>query len=210
MQESEQSRHRRSLSAWPVVLVEFARIGATSFGGGSATISAMRQTCLRKGWMDEQAFVDIVVLSRLTPGISILAQSLLIGRAVAGVSGMCAALSGMMIPAFAITLALAELYESLSNQPGASSPLHAVVATAAGYAVAMTLQLLNDILKRSRLLYSAIAVAAYAGLALLLHNPLLVMGIAIACGLAFPALFDAGAEPRDDAPAPAKDGTDAT
>jgi len=190
MHRPQQSRHRHPLSMWPMVLIAFARIGSTSFGGGSATIAAMRQTCLRRGWMDEQQFVDTVVLSRLTPGISILAQAVLIGRAVAGVPGVFAALFGMLIPAFSITLVLAELYESLSALPGAAAPLHAVVATAAGFTLTMTLQLLRDILKRNRFLSSVASVAIYTGLAMLIRNPLWVMGIAIASGLAFPALFD--------------------
>lgn len=208
MQRPQWARHRRSLSGWPGVLVAFARIGSTSFGGGSATIAAMRQTCLRKGWMNEQTFVDTVVLSRLTPGISILAQAMLIGRTAAGVPGMFAALSGMMVPAFAITLALAQLYESLARLPGTAAPLHAVVATAAGFAVGMTLQLLRDILKRGRFLISVLAILAYTALALLIHNPLLVMGMAIVAGLTFPAQFDTP-EPQVDTPAPVEDQTDA-
>ncbi|HEV7627746.1 MAG TPA: chromate transporter, partial [Streptomyces sp.] len=66
---------------WPAVLLGFARIGSTSFGGGSATTMAMRTLTLKQGWLTESEFLDTVVLSRLTPGITILAQALLIGRA---------------------------------------------------------------------------------------------------------------------------------
>lgn len=207
MQRPQPARHRRFLSGWPEVLAAFARIGSTSFGGGSATIAAMRQTCLRKGWMNEQTFLDTLVLSRLTPGISILAQAMLIGRTAAGIPGMVAALSGMMVPAFTITLALAHLYASLAGLPGTAAPLHAVVATAAGFAVGMTVQLLGDILRRGHFLVSALAVLAYTALALLVRNPLLVMGIAIAVGLAFPAQLDTP-ESQVDTPAPAEDRTD--
>jgi chromate transport protein ChrA len=50
------------------------KIGATAFGGGSATTVAMRRSALRRGWLTEDDFLDTVVLSRLTPGITILAQ----------------------------------------------------------------------------------------------------------------------------------------
>lgn len=102
--QRRRTRHRHPLPGWLAVLVVFVKIGSTAFGGGSATIAAMRQACLRYGWMTEPQFLDIVILSRLTPGISILAQTLLIGRSVAGVAGMFAALAGLLTPASSLPL----------------------------------------------------------------------------------------------------------
>ncbi len=143
--QRRRTQHRHPLSGALAVLVVFAKIGSTAFGGGSATIAAMRQACVRHGWMNEQQFIDIVVLSRLTPGISILAQTLLIGRAVAGVPGMFAGLAGLLTPALVITVALSKLYQFISGLPSTVTPLHAIVAASAGFAIAMSLQLLRDI-----------------------------------------------------------------
>jgi hypothetical protein len=60
--------------SWYLVGWEMLKIGATAFGGGSATTVAMRRSALRRGWLTEDDFLDTVVLSRLTPGITILAQ----------------------------------------------------------------------------------------------------------------------------------------
>src|SRR5471030_282006 len=100
--QSRGIQNRRTAPGWLTVMGIFAKIGTTSFGGGSATIAAIRQACIRHGWMSEQQFIEIVVLSRLTPGISILAQTLLIGRAVAGIAGMFAALIGLLTPSLII------------------------------------------------------------------------------------------------------------
>jgi chromate transporter len=178
-------------------MLAFARIGCTSFGGGSATIAAMRQMCVRRGWMTEHEFVDTVVLSRLTPGISILAQVLLIGRTVCGVPGMIAGIVGLMTPSIAITITLAWIYELISGFPGLKAPLHAVAAIAAGFAIALTLQLLRDILRRSRALLSGVLFLAYVGLALVVSDPLLVMGISIVAALVFPGLFDIPVKPLE-------------
>jgi chromate transporter len=174
---------------WPSVLLAFARIGATAFGGGSATIAAMRQTCRRHGWLDEDAFLDTVVLSRLTPGITILAQALLIGRAVAGLRGMAAAIVGMMAPSITITVTLAWGYAHIRGLPGAATPLAGIAAVAAGFAVSLALQLLRDVLRRERIRRGAVLYLGFLGLSLLIEDTLVVMGIAAAAALVAPALF---------------------
>lgn len=175
---------------WPLVLFAFARIGTTSFGGGSATIAAMRQLCLRRGWLTEKAFVDILVLSRLTPGISILAQVLLIGRAVCGAPGMIAALVGLLTPSIGITLLLAWIYERISDLPATRTPLHAVAAVAAGFAIALSIQLSQAVIDDRRFRRNAMLFCFYVVLGLVIPDPLLVMGIAVVIPMAVPALFD--------------------
>lgn len=177
---------------WPAVFLGFARIGATSFGGGSATVVAMRQLSLSRGWLDEEEFLDTVVLSRLTPGITILAQAILIGRAVAGVRGLIAALFGMMLPAVVITVVLATVYDEVSKLSGAATPLRAVAGMAAGFAVALAVQLLRDTMVRSHRYRGPLMFAVYLGFALLINNPLLVLVAAIVLGVVFPALFEGG------------------
>ncbi|HEY1570224.1 MAG TPA: chromate transporter [Pseudonocardiaceae bacterium] len=174
------------------MLLAFARIGATSFGGGSATTVAMREMVLRRGWLNEDEFLDTMVLSRLTPGITILAQALLIGRAVAGIRGLVAALAGLMLPSVVITITLAEVYHEVSGLPGAATPLRAVAGMAAGFAVALAVQLLRDTLKRTHVLRGPILFAVYLGLAFLIDNPLIMLVIAIGAGIAFPAVFSGG------------------
>ncbi|HVV23945.1 MAG TPA: chromate transporter [Pseudonocardiaceae bacterium] len=180
---------------WLAVFLGFARIGATSFGGGSATIVAMRQLSLRRGWLTEEEFLDTVVLSRLTPGITILAQAILIGRAVAGVRGLVAAVLGMMLPAVVITVALAAVYDTVSTLHGAATPLRAVAGMAAGFAVALAVQLLRDTMVRSHRIRGPLMFGAYLGLALLIDNPVVVLVAAILAGVAVPWLFE-GREPE--------------
>ena len=106
------------------------RIGATAFGGGSATIVAMRQLALRKSWMTEEEFLETVVLSRVTPGITILAQVILIGKRVDGARGAVAGLIGMLLPSITITILLAKLYVVLQDKPWSAHPMQMVAAVA--------------------------------------------------------------------------------
>jgi chromate transporter len=188
--ELEASPHRVPLALWTEVFTAFARIGLTSFGGGSATVSAMRQLCLRKRWMDERAFVHILVLSRLTPGIGILAQVLLIGRTVCGAPGMIAGLAGLMLPSLSITIALAYGYEKISAYAGAQTPLHAVAGVAAGFSVALGVQLFRDVMEPVPLLRAVPLFLVFVVLGAWLSSPLLIMAFAIALALLFPGLFD--------------------
>jgi chromate transporter len=199
MPDNTMSSHRTPTATWAEVLAAFARIGLTSFGGGSATVAAMRQLCLKKGWMDEQTFVHNLVLSRLTPGIGIIAQALLIGRTACGVSGMLAAFLGMMLPSLAITIALAIGYQRISRFAAAQSPLHSVAGIAAGYSVALAIQLFRDIMKPVPLLRATPFFLLFLGLGLWLGNPLIVMGAAIAMALVAPALFDLAPPPITEA-----------
>jgi chromate transporter len=175
--------------SWLGVFLGFARIGSTSFGGGSATIVAMRQLSLKRGWLTEDEFLDTVVLSRLTPGITILAQAILIGRSVSGVRGLVAALVGMMLPSVVITVALAAVYDKVSTIPSASIPLRAVAGMAAGFAVALALQLLRDTLARSHRVRGPLMFVVYLGFALLVKDPVVVLVTAIVAGVAFPDVF---------------------
>jgi chromate transporter len=193
------SEHRAPTASWVEVLVAFTRIGLTSFGGGSATVAAMRQLCLKKGWMDEQTFVHNLVLSRLTPGIGIIAQALLIGRKACGVSGMLAAFVGMMVPSLAITIALAIGYQRISRFAAAQSPLHAVAGIAAGYSVALAIQLFRDIMKPVPLVRATPFFLLFLGLGIWLGNPLIVMGAAITMALIVPSLFDLAPPPATEA-----------
>lgn len=139
-----------------------------------------------------------MILSRLTPGITILAQVLLIGKRVCGVRGMVAAAAGLMLPAVAITVALARLYDLVHAAPLAATPLRCIAGVAAGFAVAMALLLLRDVLTRGHTWSGLLAVLVYAGLSLITQNPLAVLLLALTVGTAAPGLFrEARDEGRD-------------
>jgi chromate transporter len=185
-----------------VLFWEMARIGATAFGGGSATIVALRQVSLRRGWLTENGFLDTVVLSRVTPGITILAQVILIGRAVAGTLGVAAAVVGLLLPSIAITTALAVLYRAVSGESWAARPLEMVASVAAGFAVSLAIQLLRDTLPRGGprrgLVRDVVLFTAYLAIGLLVSLPEVLLVASLVAGLLLPRLFLHG-EVVDDA-----------
>ncbi len=179
----------RSGHNWFHVFLGMLRIGATAFGGGSATIVAMRQLALRKKWLTEAEFLETVVLSRVTPGITILAQAILIGKKVDGLRGILAALVGMLLPSITITILLARLYVALKDKPWSAGPLAMVAAVAAGFAVALALLLLKDTLVVERHWRGPLGVLGYVVLGAVVPNPVLMLVAAVGVGLLFPGLF---------------------
>jgi chromate transporter len=183
---------------WLSVFVGFLVIGATSFGGGSATTVAMRQLALRRRWMTEDEFLDTVVLSRLTPGITILAQVLLIGKKVCGLRGMVAGAVGLMLPAITITIALARLYDAVSGSARAATPLRCVAGVAAGFAVALAWQLLRDTLARNHVWRGPLIFLSYLLLTFVIPNPVILLVVALVLGASVPRLFTARSEAEDE------------
>jgi chromate transporter len=98
---SNTSRH----SVWTILLA-FLRLGLTSFGGPIAHLAYFRTEFVeRRKWLDEAAFVDIVALCQLLPGLASSQVGIAIGILRAGLPGALAAWLGFTIPsAFALIL----------------------------------------------------------------------------------------------------------
>jgi chromate transporter len=196
------SQEDRSGHEWPNVLLGFLRIGALAFGGGSATIVAMRELALRRRWLTEEEFLETVVLSRVTPGITILAQTILIGRKVDGVRGIVAAVVGMLLPSVTITILLARLYVSVRDQTWSQRPLEMIAALAAGFAVALAMLLLKDTLSVDWHWRGPAGFLCYVALGAVAPNPLLLLVAAVAAGLLAPWCFVPRDAQEEDSDAP--------
>ena len=59
---------RQDVSLWDLFLV-FAKIGAFTIGGGYAMILLIREEIIRRGWISEEDFPDILVLAQSAPGL---------------------------------------------------------------------------------------------------------------------------------------------
>jgi len=88
------------------VLLVFLRLGLTSFGGPIAHIGYFREEfVVRRKWLDEQAYVDLVALCQFLPGPASSQVGFSIGLMRAGYGGALAAWTGFTLPS-AIALVL--------------------------------------------------------------------------------------------------------
>jgi chromate transporter len=99
------SRHARS----PLeVLRVFLKLGVSSFGGPIAHLGYFREEfVVRRRWLDEQAFVDLVALCQFLPGPASSQVGFSIGLMRAGYRGALAAWTGFTLPSAIVLLLFA-------------------------------------------------------------------------------------------------------
>ena len=93
-----ESGARRNGSPLEVLRV-FFKLGVSSFGGPIAHIGYFREEfVVRRRWLDEQAFVDLVALCQFLPGPASSQTGFSIGLIRAGYAGALAAWTGFTLP----------------------------------------------------------------------------------------------------------------
>jgi len=106
------------------VFVAFLRLGLTCFGGPIAHIGYFREEfVVRRGWLDEQAYVDLVALCQFLPGPASSQVGFSIGLMRAGYRGALAAWAGFTLPS-AIALVLFAYGASALSGPMGTGLLH--------------------------------------------------------------------------------------
>src|SRR5437899_389921 len=88
------------------VLLVFLRLGLTSFGGPIAHLGYFREDIVvRRKWLDEKTYADLVALSQFLPGPASSKVGIAIGLSRAGYAGALAAWAGFTLPS-AVALVL--------------------------------------------------------------------------------------------------------
>lgn len=104
----------------------FFKLGCIGFGGPAAHIALMRQeTVQRRGWIDEQQYLDLVGAANLMPGPSSTQVAFAIGRSVAGWRGILAAAT-FILPALLLVLVLAWAYVRFNTLPATEWLLYGI------------------------------------------------------------------------------------
>lgn len=149
------------------VAAVFARLGVTAFGGPVAHIAMMRdETVVRRKWLDEREFLDMVAACNLLPGPSSTELAAALGRRRAGWPGFAVAGAAFVLPAVAIVMALAWAYERYGTTAAAVDLsygiLPVVVGVVAHAAVGLARAATDTWQRRSPLVIAAVAATAWA------------------------------------------------
>src|ERR1022692_591280 len=114
----KQAHQRFGQSGSPLeVLLAFGKLGVTCFGGPIAHIGYFREEfVVRRRWIDELAFSDLVALCQFLPGPASSQLGLSIGLTRAGYLGGLAAWAGFTFPS-----ALALVLVAVGADTGAGS-----------------------------------------------------------------------------------------
>ena len=103
----------------------YLRLGFTAFGGPAAHIALMEQEAVsHRQWLSKQEFLDLLGAANLIPGPSSTQLAIFIGYRRAGWHGLMVAGCCFILPAAAITLALAFFYMKFGLVPAAAGLLY--------------------------------------------------------------------------------------
>jgi chromate transporter len=123
----------------------FAKIGLLSFGGGSSTLVLMQQECMeRTRWLSAEDFSFTYALSRMYPGIHLVAQAVLIGYILRGFMGAMACSLGMLVPSTLVTIVFTIFFVQLTSNPIGGAVLDGVLPATAGLTLAVGYRLTTD------------------------------------------------------------------
>jgi chromate transporter len=101
------------------VLVTFLKLGVTSFGGPIAHIGYFREELvLRRGWLDDATYTDLVALCQFLPGPASSQVGFSLGLIRAGYGGALAAWIGFTLPSAVLLTAFAFGARTLSGPIG--------------------------------------------------------------------------------------------
>lgn len=123
----------------------FFRVGLTSFG--MAILQNLKTMALRRGFVSDQEIAEGLALVQLYPGPIMVDLVAFIGYRRRGAAGAIAAVSGFLLPAMLLMLALSAAYRQYGNIPAVASLLPGLGALVVGVVLNVTLDFAQKNLK---------------------------------------------------------------
>lgn len=95
------------------LLLNFAKIGMFTFGGGYAMISLIEDTCVKKkGWISDEEMMNMTVIAESTPGPVAINCASFVGYKKKGLIGALVATIGMILPSFCIIFLISTMLDN--------------------------------------------------------------------------------------------------
>jgi chromate transporter len=156
----------------------FGQLGLTAFGGPAAHVALMRQEIVvRRRWVSEQQFLDLLGASNLIPGPTSTELAIYLGYVLAGRRGLVLAGCLFILPAMLLVLAFAWAYVRFGTTPVAGGLLYGVKPVIIAVVAQALWALGRTALKTWLLAAVALVALAVYGLG---TSPLLALGLGIA------------------------------
>jgi chromate transporter len=138
-----------SISSWRLLWVWFS-LGLASFGGGASTLYLIRRAAVEQyKWLTDAEFARDYSVCQLTPGINILALTILIGRRSAGARGIVLALTGLLLPSVTITIILAAVYSYIQQFSAVQAAVQGIIPATVGLGAIMCWRMGQPLLAQS-------------------------------------------------------------
>ena len=145
------------------IITSFFKLGFTAFGGPATAIAMMRQEfVLRRKWLNEDDFFDLLGMTNLVPGPNATELAIHIGYRQGGWPGLVLAGITYILPAMAIVLGFAWAYIRWGTLPALDGVLYGIKPVVIAILIAALAGMVKPRLKRPLgLLVSTGVFAAY-------------------------------------------------
>ncbi len=111
----------------------WAGIGLQSFGGGASTTFLIQRAFIEKHkWLSMEEFIYLWNLCILTPGINLVALTVIIGKKLGGSWGIAISLAGMLLPSATITCLLTALFLQIENVAAVQAVFRGIIPATGG------------------------------------------------------------------------------
>lgn len=98
------------------LFLSFAKIGATTFGGGYAMLPMLKRDIVtKKSWATEEEIMDYFAIAQCTPGVVAVNTATFVGYKIKGVAGAVAATLGVVFPSIVIITVIAAFLQQIAG-----------------------------------------------------------------------------------------------
>jgi chromate transporter len=126
-------------------------IGIQSFGGGTTTMTLIRRNAVDiHGWISDEQFNRDWALCQMTPGINLIALTVLVGRQAAGLRGAAICLAGLLLPSAFLTALITAGFVQIRDLPSVQGALRGVLPATVGLGLMTACQMAHLPLQSSQ------------------------------------------------------------
>ena len=177
---------------WSLFLT-YLKIGTFTLGGGYAMLPLIqREVVDRKGWIDEEEFLNMIALAQAAPGIIAVNSAIFIGWRIGGWKGVAGAVLGAVLPSFVIILLIAMVFSEWKELPAVEAAFKGIRPAVVALIAAPLVKLARTAMKRPTSVKGGelrnaapLLISLAAALAIWLGhvNPVWVILITIVCSI---------------------------
>lgn len=159
-------------------------ISAFTFGGGFVIVTFMKKKFVDElHWITEDEMLDMTALAQSAPGAIAVNAAILVGRRVAGFTGMIVSVLGTIIPPITILAVISLFYKAFATNPWVAAVLGGMQAGVAAVICDVVWNLGAKVVKEKSAMSIAIMAGAFIATAFFKVNVIVIILCAAALGV---------------------------
>lgn len=159
-------------------------ISAFTFGGGFVIVTFMKKKFVDElHWLSEDEMLDMTALAQSAPGAIAVNAAILVGRRVAGFTGMVVSVLGTIIPPIVILGVISLFYQAFATNPWVAAVLGGMQAGVAAVICDVVWNLGTKVVKEKSAMSIVIMAGAFIATAFFKVNVIVIILCAAALGV---------------------------